>query len=359
MLLRKIPKPNASLILAAIFAAIGFFYSLIVSSGNVFLIARSFYNFTSFFIVLYLSIIFSMRFQGALAKIIVSTNIIWILGALLEVAAPSLVSALGNSRTSPGRGLTSFAPEPTFFALTMLLYILSIDANSEIKSQKKIYLTLIFADLFAIIFLAKSSMVIMFLLISFLLFIFSDFVALRFRAILRYTMSILVGFVFLHAFGVFDYLGRYRVGDLVDKVVSVGVFEIVKIDASINERIQHIVFSLNGAFNNLFLPNGLDNFSKMWSSMSPFLREIFWYGKPDDKIMSWIGDWVYSLGLFGMFSLVMIARLMVGIDKSGFFRLCVLCLLLVSAIPVASPFVPLLLGIEIASLQKTRMRYQT
>ena len=355
--LRKVIKPNPYLVISFVITLVGFLWSLFVSTGNQFLIMRSLYNFTSFFTILYLSSMLAASCPRQISRIFVITNLIWIAGALIEAVAPSFISAFGNARTSLDRGLTSFAPEPTFFGLALLFYILILDALPEIRKNKKIHATLLIVNLLAILFLAKSSMVVLFICIGFGIFLLVYLLSGNLKNLLTLIILLISTYTVVFSLGAHSYLQNFRVGVLAQELMSKGVLDLLKSDASINERLQHVVYSLYGSYQNAFLPSGLDNFSLVWDRVSQEFQEYFWYGKPNDKIMSWIGEWVYSLGLFGILSLCILSRLLRGIDKNGTMRMSMLAMALVSAVPVANSFVPILLGIEAANIKRKLARW--
>ena len=59
---------------------------------------------------------------------------------------------------------------------------------------------------------------------------------------------------------------------------------------------------MHGAVNN-FLYAGFDAFANMKDKLDPTYNYYFWssglYGEPS-KIMSWSGDWLFQLGIFGL-----------------------------------------------------------
>ena len=117
------------------------------------------------------------------------------------------------------------------------------------------------------------------------------------------------------------------------------------IDASLNSRLEHIVYSTHGAVNNFLLPAGFDAFFHMKDKLDITYNYYFWCGQPSNKIMSWSGDWLFQLGVFG---LIFVSYLFyISSDGSRMRRteLLLLAILLFSAIPIAFPLIPMLLAL--------------
>ena len=143
-------------------------------------------------------------------------------------------------------------------------------------------------------------MVVLFICIGFGIFLLVYLLSGNLKNLLTLIIILIFTYIVVFSLGAHSYLQNFRVGVLAQELMSKGVLDLLKSDASINERLQHVVYSLYGSYQNAFLPSGLDNFSLVWDRVSQEFQEYFWYGKPNDKIMSWIGEWVYSLGLFGI-----------------------------------------------------------
>ena len=66
----------------------------------------------------------------------------------------------------------------------------------------------------------------------------------------------------------------------------------------LNQRLEHLVYSMHGAVNNFFIPAGFDAFVHIKDKLDFTYNYYFWssglYGEPSNKIMSWSGDWLFN-----------------------------------------------------------------
>jgi hypothetical protein len=61
-----------------------------------------------------------IRIYGSPLRMIYFVNAVWLIMGVAELLYPSIASTFSVSRTSEGRGVTSLAPEPTFFAIYLI-----------------------------------------------------------------------------------------------------------------------------------------------------------------------------------------------------------------------------------------------
>ena len=106
---------------------------------------------------------------------------------------------------------------------------------------------------------------------------------------------------------------------------------------------------MHGAVNNFLIPAGFDAFVHIKDKLDSTYNYYFWssglYGEPSNKIMSWSGDWLFQLGIFG---LIFVSYLLyISSDGSRIRRaeLFLLTILLCSAVPVAFPLISMLLAL--------------
>ena len=324
----------------AVFAIIlGLYVAAVNSSTSGFIIVRAFYNYISFFIVLLIFLTILDHFKPPIRTIRVM-NYIWIVAALIQIVQPGLIAALGKARTTADRGLTSLSPEPTFFAIYLIFSSLLLFQLRGFDHKKDLSLHVI--NLLAIAVLARSSMGLLMVVLCFGFFVIYLMKKLKLKKQIMVGLGIIAGLGIVVAFVFRTYFAESRVASLVDALAGRGVLGIIQYDASMNVRIEHVVFSVHGAVRNYLLPGGFDSFSENREAIVDSYGGYFWYGTASDKIMSWSGDWLYSLGIFGFLSLAFVALAAYDRTREGFFFLGLVFVLLFSAVPVAFPLVPML-----------------
>ena len=98
-----------------------------------------------------------------------------------------------------------------------------------------------------------------------------------------------------------------RAGELYSLLSRVGVRELIMLDASINERVEHVFLPWHGFLHQFGIPGGFGGLSVLRPELIGFYDGLFWFGEGGGvNIMSYIGEWVFSLGLFGFFTLLIV-----------------------------------------------------
>ena len=351
----KIQFPIVNRELALILFLLGLVWSVMVSQGKVFYIFRSLFGYITFFMVFIAIYEVYTRKITDIYKVAFSANIVWLSGACIQIFNPNFITYFGNPRLAENRGLTSFAPEPTFFGLQLIFITIVLSYFVNQTNRKKI-ICISMANVLGIFFLAKSAMAVLYVIVGGII-VFGFISMTSWKAFVRILIFMTIFSVFVAMVINSGALDGYRLLSLINKIVEIGPIKIITFDASINERVQHIVYAIIGSYQNFFLPNGLDTFSSEWNSSSATLTEIFWYGKPDNKIMSWLGDWVYSFGLFGFLSFIYLIDLFKFGKHKNNARLLFLITLLFSAIPIAHPLIPLILSLELAYIKGVKYEF--
>ncbi|MCT7539701.1 hypothetical protein N5T82_07610 [Aliarcobacter cryaerophilus] len=245
---------------------------------------------------------------------------------------------LNRISTTDTRGITSLTVEPTFYGIVCLFLIL-IFISLNIKDKNKyIYLLL-----FQIIFLAQSSMTILFLLVfGFYYFLFK----LNIKTVSISILFILFIVLLLSNIEISSY--NLRVIDLANKFIEKPT-SIFIADASINDRVSAIYFSIKGFFDNYGIVNGFGTYSTYLENQLQ-KQDTFWWVSVSNRIMSYYGGVFFELGFIGLlipviYSVNIIKAYRYDI-KSGFLYLFFIHSILMTAIPLSFPLV----GVYIATL---------
>lgn len=273
-------------------------------------------------------------------KFIKVTSIIYFIVGLVQILfyKQFMSFLLNRLSTSESRGVTSLAAEPTFYGIVCMFLIL-IFISLDIKNKEKyIYLLL-----FQIIFLAQSSMTILFLIIYGVYYFL-------FKASLKVILWSLV-FLLVSIIGVIntDIMSQnVRVFLLLGKLLE-DPSSIFIVDASINDRVSAIYFSFKGFFDNYMLPNGFGTYAPYLSFELP-KQTTFWWVSESNRIMSYYGSILFELGFIGLivpfgYSFIILKAYKYEV-KDFLLYLFFINTILLSAIPLSFPFV----GIYMATL---------
>jgi hypothetical protein len=261
-----------------------------------------------------------------------ATIIYLIVGLIQLLVDRSFLSFLLNrASTSGNRGVTSLAPEPTFYGLICLFFILFfISLNIE---NKRRYILIL---LFQIVILAQSSMVILFILIF---FFYQKLCNLKFKTFAFSFLSVLTALILLKNIDLVG--GNYRILSII-KILTENPLGVLALDDSINDRASAIYFSFKGFLDNYFLPNGFSSYGAYMSTELP-KQDVFLQSSSNSRIMSYYGGIMYELGIIGLlipvtFTIIII-KSYVGKVRSMFLYVLFINTILFSAIPMSFPFI--------------------
>lgn len=245
---------------------------------------------------------------------------------------------LNRNSTTDSRGVVSLVTEPTFYGIVCLFLILLFVALNIKEKKKYIYLLL-----FQIVVLAQSSMTIVFLMVfSFYYFIFKvniKTISLVLFGIITVTLSIYNMDLSSH---------NIRVFQLINMFLS-EPSNIFIADASINDRVSAIYFSIKGFVDNNFIANGFGTYSQYLNSELP-KQNTFWWVSESNRIMSFYGGILFELGFVALLIPFVYSSIIFRAYKhqisSALLYFFFLNTILLTAIPLSFPFV----GIYMATL---------
>lgn len=322
----------------------GIFFSLILWPFETdFYLLRGLVNYVGVVLIFLGFVVFLKKYTFPF-NILFYINLVYVLVGLIEVFSPSVTKYFVVGRTTLERGTTSLTPEPTFFAIYLFFNAWLLFVGNNYILNKKLYF-IMFLNFFAIIALAKSAMGALFIIIS-LIFILCIKLT-NFKNSLRYLIRF--SFVFIFIFLILrysvDFFENSRILKMVTLASQVSILELFEIDASFNVRLANVVLPIHGFFLNSLLPGGFYTFDSISSEFFSFYRGYFWYGIGRVKIMSWIGSCIYELGVFGLVFLFVLFRSITFYSKKRILEILLLFLILLSAIPLAFPLVPMLFAV--------------
>lgn len=280
-------NPNLFILFIPMFLAL---ILITISTNNLFAYTRSLLGYITIALspIVYFYII-SINFNR-FVKILKISTYIWLSVALIQyfIDVSFFETILNRISTTESRGITSLSPEPTFYGIIGIFFILIFLTIND--KQKKWYIFLWICQIFL---LAQSSMAILFIIIfTFYLIVFRINMKIFF-----YLMLLIISLFFVLFFINLSNDLNIRVVTLITLFWDVG-FDIANIDGSVNDRLSAIYFSILGTINNGFLPNGMGNYTS-------YLHEellkygYFWYVGITDRIMSYYGSALFELGIIG------------------------------------------------------------
>lgn len=321
------------------------FFSILIAcflSEFNFLFLRTAAGYVSVFLVAFVTYVVLKNAKINHQRFFFRSSLIWCAVGLIQAFFfPGFLSFLVvRSTTTPNRGVTSLAPEPTYFA-TISFFLFLICVVNRYRIKKSILVLLI-----SVFLLAQSSTVAAVLVLSSLAFIVLN---IRFRSSKAIGLSVLVfSLLFVAGLFIFYFLEGTRINSLlVAAIHNPEVF--VTLDGSVNARFWHLFAPFLSMFENLGLPQGYSGFE---STLSSFLEKYPAYVHSytiefiGEKIQSGTGQLVYNMGIFGLLYFVAIfglARKVLGV-RQGLFLCLSLLFIMSTAVPISIPLFGFMFG---------------
>lgn len=307
--------------------------------GLDFYFARGVLGYAGFSVVLLGYYFYRKRFGFPLG-IFVTLNLVWLAaGGAQVVFGGHLLDLVVAARTTEGRGVVGLATEPTYYGMFLLFlsWILVVEAGYR---PTKGLVALLLMNVLFVMLVAKSAMAVMFLLL----------ICVMYAVIAAAKVSVIFGLLALAClvsvgvyFG-YNVFPDWRVFSVLHGLASAPL-DVVHRDASINERVSHLVFPVHASILNGGIPGGFHSFSIAYGLLIEWYDGFFWWGSPGNRVMSGVGAFVYELGWLSVFFFM--AALYCAWCKSSLrlsvFQFSAFLALFASALPVAFPLAPILL----------------
>lgn len=274
------------------------------------------------------------KYIGSPIGVLYTANTVWLASGLIQyLFGRDIFSWLLIFHTSPSRGVTGLAPEPSFYGIA--LFFLSWLIFLESKKWNKWVIVTIVCNLLAVVFLAKSATVFLFYLIAVIVMALVALVKLRLRnfgAIIIAALILAVSSVALTQRNTDSRMG-YLLSEL-----KTNPLDIIAFDASVNARIQGAWFPWYIAFNNFGMPGSAHGYQKEKQELLYEYPNYLFMEDRDagDRIMSTLGVLVFQQGVLFLF-LVMFSIGYIGRNAKFRGHLVVWYGVSVAAIPVAFP----------------------
>ena len=265
---------------------------------------------------------------------------IWFIVGLVQTFVNNdfMTSVLTRHSTSPDRGVIGLAAEPSFYASTMLFFLI-INYINNFRPLITFVLTFL-----SIVFFAKS-ITGFFILCIFIIFFF--LFSFRVKTFLfTYLFIALLIFLTLKT----NILVDTRLFDLMLKFLNDPIMTFVN-DESANSRIASIVSAFVASKNYYFLINPFNDFSEQTSIIYDkysYYIHPYTFNQIADRTMSGTGQAFFNIGIFSILYYFIIYRLSSKCFKSKkkalYLSLC-LFVLMTTAIPYTFPIFGFIFGL--------------
>lgn len=299
---------------------------------------RSYFNYFSLFFLSYVAFNVLKTERINFDLFLKRSILVWFFVGLVQTISDKsfMTFLVSGSRTTENRGVTSLAPEPTFYGIVLVFFIIFL-LHLE-TPRKKTYL---FICVFGILVLAKSSMAVLFLAILMFFYVITH---IRLKYILTSLAAIFTLPIFISKF-----MDGTRLADLLFRVID-NPKSLILVDASINDRFFHVFFSIKGFYDNYFLPNGYLSWNdyvdiEILKFSEYVIVEWFSVG---GRIMSGYGSAFFELGVVAITVPISLFLLYFSLFKNDFRKLVFFFLtintIMFSAIPIGFSLYSFYLG---------------
>jgi len=231
-----------------------------------------------------------------LSRLIFVSNLIWILvGILQKYISIDIFSFLVRNRTTIGRGVTSLAPEASYYGIVFVIFSL-IYFYCDIKLPfRSIYMH--FINIVALIFFASmlSSTIIA---LPIYLIGFTKRTTINVKLSYPFVLIGLSSLIFIVFSENFVEFIPTRFASNFFKLFNFNqFFTFMQYDHSFNERAMHIFLPLKTSLDHFFLPLGASSFDFLGDITFKNYSDLFIY-TPSNKIMCWTSEFFYINGVF-------------------------------------------------------------
>lgn len=275
---------------------------------------------------------------GVPIRMICFVNLLYFVMAVAELYFPTINSGLSAARTSEGRGVTSLAAEPTYFAV-ILIFLSWLELLAFDYRPTKIVALLLSLNVVAVVFLSQSTMGSLFLILAALIICIYQLSFFRLKTIALSIVLFVSAFYMLRLPALDQYFGDRMLGAIKGFSYD-GLTAVFEKDESMNIRLANVVYSFDGMVRNLLVPGGFNTYGDLRFVQDRSYNGYFWAGDTSDKIGSYLGAICYELGIFGLLLVgIMIRGLVFRKSILSYLECFTLFLFAAAAIPLA--FAPL------------------
>lgn len=260
-------------------------------------------NYLSLFFVSYATYLALKYFKGIPYNLFKWVVGIWfIVGIIQYFIWPSFLSFLllrsdNATMIEHGRGVTSLAPEPTFYAMICLLLLIVNQLNFRYKSCFKSIAALLIIQ----IFLSRSTTC--FFIIAISVFLYGIFKLLKSKYRIRWLCGVII-------VGCIGYYSVFHLMENVDIRLTMALRHLLddpstflSMDYSVNNRFMHAFFPFKGFFDDLGMPHGFGHFDDYLQDIvkNPIYGQLISFDVSGErKTATSIGGPLFELGIFAI-----------------------------------------------------------
>lgn len=297
--------------------------------------------------------VYNIGIPKKLDKYVLLILLIWFFFALVQFVSPSVNALLVNMvRTTDGRGLTSLAPEPVWYARTILLILLmAVILNERKQLSNKYMMIIIVLSLIQIIALSLSGTIFFYLFVVIGLYVLLIFKNVKQKIILFITVAVLGSGVVWYGLNNF---GDKRVFYLIN-VASENPEDLTKY-GGFSMRVLNAPMSIKaGIFESQGLGKGIFPKDEHESYSFTFLSQKI-YKEDGGSVNGGYVLFIYQIGIFGfiwIFGFIKSLYLKNGDDKTlkHFIVLSMVVILFLESSP-NNPVAGYLLGLMMLNSSK-------
>jgi hypothetical protein len=322
-----------------------FFFSglvgLIDTNFNFFFL-RTAFGYFSVFVIAFSIYVLLKKSCADLTRFFFCITIIWFLVGLVQsfIYDNFLNFLVVRTNTTIDRGITSLAPEPTYYA-TIAFFLFLINYINYYKLKINFVILI-----FTVFVLAQSSTIAMVVFVSGVIYLISNF---KFLSIKNHIVLLFIAFsTFSSYFFIKAFLENSRIYFLISRIIE-GPKLFLTIDGSVNARFWHLFAPYISSYENSFIPQGYSGFTNSLTETLdryPEYSHPYTYSYIGEKIQSGTGQLVYNLGLIGLIYFCILFYLtyqVLGVRKALFVSSTVF-LIMSTAVPISIPFFGFLFG---------------
>lgn len=277
-------------------------------------------NYLSLFFISYATYLTLLYFKGIPYTLFKWAVGIWFaVGIIQYFIWPSFLSFLllrsdNVTMIEHGRGVTSLAPEPTFYAMICLLLLIVNHLNFRNRNSYKSIIVLLVAQ----IFLSRSTTCFFIIAISF--FLYGIFRILKSKYRIRWLFGVII-------VGCIGYYGVFYLIENVDIRLAVALRHLLdnpstflSMDYSVNNRFMHAFFPFKGFFDNWGMPHGLGHFDDYMMQIinNPTYNQLITFDVSGErKTATSIGGPLFELGIFALPIYYILINAFIMLNRKG------------------------------------------
>ena len=319
--------------------------AFLVLDGVSLIAVRNWSNYASVFVISACASVLAEGHRPTLKRAVWVAVIVWFgVGMLQTAVSPDLGTALlSGARRDAVRGVVGLAPEPTMYACICLTFMIAALVLFEGRERR----LLMGLAVFQIIFFARSAMGLMLLMLWATLWLVGELRSAKGLLLASATAAGMILLLWLLISGRLPGLEEARIRTLATMAIQNPSY-LFLVDQSGAARLSAIVYAIAGFLRDWGLPHGF----VQWDDFTRTIAHKF-YMIPDVpggyRPMSGYGAALFELGFLSVLLFIAVTWAFLAFYRRGSERvwptLIFFHLLLLTAIPLATPTIGLVVGI--------------